>query len=87
LKQLVRDRWTEIRPMEIAGRSQEMVSLHARLVFDVPMQQRIKSEAQRLVIGRRVQGGAVVFSGVLGLLALTWGGMKLATRKQMVKTI
>ena len=31
------------------------------------MQQRIKAEAQRLVIDRRVQGAAVVFGGVLGL--------------------
>ena len=43
------------------------------------MQQRIKAEAQRLVIGQRVQGAAVVFGGVLGLLALAWGGLRWVT--------
>ena len=80
LQQLVRDRWTEARPMEIGGGSQDMVSLHAQVVFDADMQQRIKAEAQRLVIDRRVQGAAVVFGGVLGLLALAWGGLKMVTR-------
>ena len=85
LQQLVHERWTDVRSMEIGGSSQDMFSLHALVVFDAPMQQRIKSEAQRLVISRRVQGAAVVFSGVLGLLALAWGGLKIATRRQEVK--
>ena len=80
LQQLVQDRWTEIRPMEIDGGSQDMVSLHAKVVFDADMQQRIKTEAQRLVIGKRVRGGAVVFGGVLGLLALAWGGLRYAAQ-------
>ena len=87
LQQLVRERWTEVRPMEIDGGSQDMVSLHALVVFDAPVQQRIKAEAQRLVIGRRVQGAAVVFGGVLGLLALAWGGLRLATRRNEVKRL
>ena len=82
LQQLVRQRWTEVRPMEIGGSSQDMVTLHAQVVFDAGMQKRIESEAQRLVIGRRVQGAAVVFGGVLGLLALAWGGLRLATRRR-----
>jgi hypothetical protein len=85
LRQLVRQRWTEVRPMEIGGGSQDMVSLHALVVFDVPMQQRIKAEAQRLLIGQRVRGGAMVFGGVLGLLALAWGGLKWATRRKEVE--
>lgn len=83
LQQLVQERWTEVRPMEIDGGRQNMVSLHALVIFDPPMQQRIKSEAQRLVIGQRVQGTAVVFGGVLGLLALAWGSLRLATRRQV----
>jgi len=82
LQQLVRDRWTEVRPMEIDGGRQDMISLHALVVFDTRMQQQIKSEAQRLVIGRRVRGAAVIFGGLLGLLALAWGGLKLATKRQ-----
>ncbi|MEI8374193.1 MAG: hypothetical protein WCJ35_15325 [Planctomycetota bacterium] len=82
LQQLVQERWTEVWPVEIGGGHQDMVSLHALVVFDLPMQQRIKSEAQRLVIGQRVQGAAVVFGGVLGFLALAWGSLKLATRRQ-----
>ncbi len=81
LKKLVRDRWTEVRPMQIGDGSQDMVTLYAQVVFDVPMQQRIKSEADRLVSGRRVKGAAVVLGGVLGFLALAWGGLRLATRK------
>ena len=56
--------------------------MYKRQIFDLPVQQRIKSEAQRLVIGQRVQGAAVVFGGVLGFLALAWGSLKLATRRQ-----
>ena len=36
LKQLVQERWTEVRPMEIGGSSQDMVTLHALVVFDNP---------------------------------------------------
>ena len=46
-------------------------------------QKRIKADAQRLAIARRVQGGAVVFGGVLGLMALAWGGLKWMTRRQV----
>ena len=56
LQKLVKDRWKENRPMEIGGGTQDMVSLHALVVFDGEMQQRIKAEAQRLVAERRVQG-------------------------------
>jgi hypothetical protein len=89
LQKLVSDLWAEVRPMEIGGGSQDMVSLHAQVVFDAPMQGRIKAEAQRLqerlLIGRRVQGAALVFGGVLGLLALAWGGLRWATRRTEAK--
>lgn len=71
--------------MEIDGGSQEMHSLHARIVFDAAVQQRIKSEAQRMVIDQRVKRAAVLFGGVLGLLGLAWGGLRLATRREHVK--
>jgi hypothetical protein len=94
LQQLVCDRWTKVQPMEIGGSSQDMVTLHALLIFDAPAQQRIKAEAQRikaeaqrLVIGQRVKGGALVFGGVIGLLALTWGGLKWATKREQVSTL
>ena len=89
LQQLVHDRWNEVQSMEIGGSSQDMFTLHALLVFDAAAQQRIKdavqqmkTEAQRLMIDQRVQDAAVVFGGVLGLLALTWGGLKWATVRQ-----
>jgi hypothetical protein len=82
LQQLVRERFTEVRVMEIDGGSQEMISLDALLVFDADMQKKIKVEAQRPVITKRVQGAAVVFGGVLGLLALAWGGLRWTTRRQ-----
>ena len=88
LQHLVCDRWNEVRPMEIGGSSQDMVTLHALLVFDAPAQQRIKAEVeqiktevQRLMIDQRVHGAALVFGGVIGLLALTWGGLKWTTRR------
>ncbi len=81
LLQLVRDRWTEERPMEIGDGSHEMYSMHALVVFDVPMQQRIKAETQRFETDRRVAGAAVVCGGLLGVLALAWGGLKWATRR------
>ncbi len=82
LRALVRQRWDEVRPMEIGDTSQDMVTWHAQVVLDDSLQKRIKDEAQRLVIGQRVQGAAVVFGGLLGLLALTWGGLKWATMRQ-----
>jgi hypothetical protein len=85
LQQLVRDRWNEDRPMEIDGRSENMVMLHAKLVFDDTMRQRIKFEADRLVIQRRLQRVAVVFGGVLGVLGLAWSGLKLVTRRHESK--
>ena len=85
LQKLVHDRWTEDRPMEIGGASQDMFTLHTLVVFDEAAQRRIKAEVQRMkdeaqreVIDKRLQGGVVVFGGVLGLLALTWSGLKLA---------
>ena len=56
LQELVSETWTDVRPMEIGGGSQDMVSLHALVTIDDSMQKRIASEAQRLVIGHRVQG-------------------------------
>ena len=82
LQELVSETWTDVRPMEIGGGSQDMVSLHALVTIDDSMQKRIASEAQRLVIGHRVQGASVVFGGLLGLSALAWGGLKLATRSR-----
>ena len=82
LQLLVRQRWTEVRPMEIDGGSQDMISLHALVVFDADMRKRIESEAQRIMIGRRAQGAAVVFGGVLGLLVLARGGLRLVARRQ-----
>ena len=81
LLHLVRERWTEVQPIEIGGDSQPMVSLHALVVFDADAQKKIKDEAQRLVITKRLQGAAVLFGGLLGLLALAWGGLRWATRR------
>ena len=86
LRQLVAERWTEVRPMAIDGGTQEMVSLHALVVFNPQTQEQVKIEAQKLVIGRRVRGAAVIFSGLLGVLALAWGSLRLATRKPKVAT-
>jgi hypothetical protein len=82
LQELVAARWTENRPMEIDGANQDMFTLHALVVFDDSAQKQIKMEAQRLKIDRRVQGAAVVFGGVLALLAMTWGGLKWVTKRQ-----
>jgi hypothetical protein len=80
LKKLVSLRWTESRPSDIGGTSQNMYTLHAQVVFDEHLQQIVKSAAERLVIEKRLQGTAVLFSGFLGLLALAWGGLRFATR-------
>ena len=66
--------------MEIGGSSQDMYSLHALVVFDAPVRQRSRREAQRgddLPAGER---RGLVFGGLLGLLALTWGGLRWAGR-------
>ena len=75
--------------MEIGGSSQEMHTLHALVVFDALAQQRInlevqrqRAEDQRAMIFQRVKGAGLVFGGVLGLLALTWCGLRWAGRPQ-----
>ncbi len=89
LRQLVHGRWTEVRPMEIGGSSQDMHTLHALVVFDALAQQRInlevqrqRAEDQRSMIFQRVKGAGLVFGGVIGLLALTWCGLRWAGRPQ-----
>jgi hypothetical protein len=77
LLKLVRDRWTEVRPMEIGGGSQDMHTLHALVVIDAAARQRI----QRSMIFPRVEGAALIFAAVIGLLALTWGGLRWAAKR------
>ena len=81
LKTLVRDQWSEVRPMEIGGGRQDMYSLHALVAFDARAQQAVKDEVQRLTVARRLQAGGVLLGGLLGLLAVVWSGLKLATRR------
>jgi len=86
LLKLVSERWAEARTMEIDGGSQDMVTLFAKVDFTPAVRDEIRLAVQQLVIGRRLQGAAVILSGVLGALALAWGGLRLATRKPEAAT-
>ena len=81
-KLLVRAPLTKASPVETIEGVKERQTLHVQVVFDAEAKKRIKSELQRPVIERRVRDAAVVCGGVLGLLALAWGGLKLATRRR-----
>jgi hypothetical protein len=85
LRQLVRDRWAEVKPSRFGDTTQDMTTLYARVVIDPPMQQRIKSAAERVVINERVERTAVLFGGVVGLLGLAWGSLRLVTRRETLK--
>ena len=89
LRQLVHGRWTEVRPMEIGGSSQDMHTLHALVVFDAlcaatdqPRGSATKGGGSTLDDLSAGEGCGPVFGGVIGLLALTWCGLRWAGRPQ-----
>ncbi len=83
---LERQRWVESRPIDIAGAAQSMVVLHVQIGFDPAMQRQIRFMAehatQHVLIMRRLAGAGVALGGVLGLLALAWGGLSMIIRRQ-----
>ena len=76
----VSDRWTENRPFEIAGGTQDMVMLHLRLHITPALQQQIRDAAERAIVDRRLKDAGGALGGVLCLLALAWGGLRLANK-------
>jgi hypothetical protein len=88
LRQLVHKTWTEVRPMPMeSGTMRDMYILHAQVVFDGPMQQQVKSAAESHLIHKRLQGAAKILSVVIGLLAVTWAGLRFATRGSRAETV
>jgi hypothetical protein len=77
LEDLICERWTEHLTKEFGGVAQDMVNLHVLIGFDPAMQDRIRAAAEHAVVTRRIQSTGAVVGGVLGLLALVWGGLRL----------
>jgi hypothetical protein len=84
LQSLIRERWTETRSIEVAGASQDMLVLHVLIGFDPAMQQRFHAAAEHALVAQRLQGAGVVLAGVLGLLALVWGGLSAFGKRTAV---
>jgi len=86
---LERQRWVETRPIDIAGAAQAMVVLHVQLGFDPAMQRQIRylaeHAAQSATIYRRLKVTGLALGGLLGLLALAWGGLSLVGTQSQTK--
>jgi hypothetical protein len=81
LRKFAQQKLAEHRTMEIGDGSQDMVTLYARIVFDDSAQEQIKSAVQQTVIDQRVKGAAVILGGLLGILALVWGGLRRVAKR------
>ena len=87
LQHLERDRWVEPRTIEIGGESKRMHTLHLLIGFDSAMQQEIRMMAENATVAQRLKGAGVVLGGVLGLLALVWGGLSFMGNRQGVNLV
>ncbi|MGA2031154.1 MAG: hypothetical protein ABSG68_02760 [Thermoguttaceae bacterium] len=78
LAPVVKDQWEETVQVSIGP----MVQLHVLLDFDRNMQQRVKDQWRQVVVQRRLVYAGVGLAGVLALLALLYGGLRIdhATR-------
>ncbi len=89
---LTGQRCEEKRPIEIEidGAKQDMVVLHVQLGFDPAMQRQIRylaeHAAQSATIYQRLKLSGLALGGLLGLLALAWGGLSAITRRQDTAT-
>jgi hypothetical protein len=80
MRRLVRGRWFEPRPIEVDGETKNMLRLHLLIAFDKAMEQRVIGLADNVVVNQRLHGAGVVLGGLLGLLALVWAGLRIATK-------
>jgi hypothetical protein len=84
MARLERDRWDEPRTIEIGGESKPMHTLHLLIGFDKKIKEHILDQAQNVaenvVVAKRLKGVGFVLGGVLGLLALSWGVLRLITK-------
>ncbi len=87
LQHLERDRWVEPRTIEVGGETKRMHTLHLLIGFDPTMQQEIRMMAENATVAQRLKGAGVVLGGVLGLLALVWGGLSFMGSRQDVKLV
>jgi hypothetical protein len=81
LQQLVRDRWVETRTIDIGGETKNMLTLHLLIGFDPARKQRILGLAENVIVAQRLKGAGVVLGGLLGVLALAWAGLRMATNE------
>jgi hypothetical protein len=79
---LVREKWDEPRRIDIGGESKAMHSLHVLIAFDEAMKPQLRTMADNAIVTQRLQGAGVVLGGVLGLLALVWGGLSFMGGRQ-----
>ena len=87
LRRLERDRWIETREIDVGGETKDMLTLHLLIGFDPAMKDHIRTMAENAVVTQRLQGAGVVLGGVLGLLALVWGGLSLTGSRQCANPI
>jgi hypothetical protein len=86
-------RWIETRKHDLGGEMRDMVTLHLLIGIDHSTQENLRIMANNAVAAERVQaenelvterlkGAGVVLGGVLGFLALVWGGLSLLGPRQ-----
>ncbi len=64
-----------------------MYTLHLLFGFDKEMEEKIINLADSAVVNRRLERAGIALGGVLGLLALVWGGLSMAGGRQDVNPI
>ena len=85
--ELERDHWIEKRTIDVGGEEKNMYTLHLLFGFDKGIEDKIINLADNAVVTQRLQGAGVVLGGVLGLLALVWGGLSMAGNRQGVNVV
>jgi hypothetical protein len=96
LRNLERGRWVEPTKHDLGGRMEDMLTLHLLVGIDSTTQKHLRTmienavtteraRAETELVTDRLKGAGVVLGGVLGFLALVWGGLGLAVPRQCAK--
>ncbi len=76
LRQLVKDRWEEVRQYSVGP----MTTLHVLLEFDHKAKDRVLDEHRRTQVAGRLWSAGLVWAAWLALLGVVYGSLRLARR-------
>ena len=82
LRQLIKDRWQEVRQHEFGGIKTPMTTLHVLLAFDHKAKDRVLDEYRQQRVSGRLWSAGLVWAGWLALLGVVYGSLRLAGRSK-----